>query len=97
MQALFYTSEQVASILQLKERTVQALARTGRLPGALKVGNQWRFNREKLDKWLSIAPSRPIWPIDRSEMARPKLNQESLDRLARIRALYGRSGSASRR
>ena len=43
---------EVAALLRLGERTVYELARTGRLPGAAKVANKWRFNRTKLVAWL---------------------------------------------
>lgn len=46
------TIDEVCDLLQLAKRTVYHLARTGRLPGAAKVGNQWRVNRAKLSEWL---------------------------------------------
>jgi hypothetical protein len=48
-----YLPEEVQHMLGLSciDR-VWKLARAGKLPGALKVGNQWRFNREKFDAFL---------------------------------------------
>ena len=54
------TTEQVASImtiddvsvyLQLHPLTVRRLARAGEIP-AMKIGRQWRVQRELLDRWL---------------------------------------------
>jgi len=48
----YLTIDEVCELLQLGKRTVYELARTGRLPGAAKVGGQWRVNRHKLMAWL---------------------------------------------
>ena len=54
------TTEQVASImtiddvsvyLQLHPLTVRRLARAGEIP-AMKIGRQWRVQRELLDRWI---------------------------------------------
>jgi len=50
--AKFMTISEVADLLRLGKRTVYGLARTGQLPGAAKVGGQWRFNSTKLMEWL---------------------------------------------
>jgi excisionase family DNA binding protein len=50
--AEYLTIEEVCVLLKLGKRTVYELARTGRLPGAAKVGGQWRVNRETLTAWL---------------------------------------------
>lgn len=46
-----YTIEQIAEKLQISETTLYKLARSGRIP-AIKIGNQWRFKMEDIDKWL---------------------------------------------
>jgi excisionase family DNA binding protein len=48
----YLTIDDVCELLQLGKRTVYELARTGRLPGAAKVGGQWRVNKAKLTAWL---------------------------------------------
>ena len=40
----FYTPQQVAERLALSLRSVQNAALSGSIPGAKKIGNQWRFN-----------------------------------------------------
>lgn len=45
------TLQQIATILQISETTLYKLARNGKIP-AIKVGNQWRFKMEDIDKWL---------------------------------------------
>jgi excisionase family DNA binding protein len=45
------TLQQVAQRLQISETTLYKLARKGKIP-AIKVGNQWRFKKEDIDKWL---------------------------------------------
>ncbi len=48
----FITIKQVCDLLKIAERTAYDLCRAGKLPGAAKVGNQWRVNRLKLMDWL---------------------------------------------
>jgi excisionase family DNA binding protein len=46
------TITQVAEYLNIRKLTVYKLAREGGLP-AFKVGGQWRFKKELLDKWIA--------------------------------------------
>ena len=46
------TIKEVAALLKISERTVYAMAKEGRLPGAVKVGGSWRVLRAKLMGWL---------------------------------------------
>lgn len=45
------TVKQLATFLNVNERTVLKLATDGALPG-VKVGNQWRFRKATIDTWL---------------------------------------------
>lgn len=45
------TLEEVADYLRLSNDTVYRMANTGTIP-ASKVGNQWRFRREDVDRWF---------------------------------------------
>jgi excisionase family DNA binding protein len=45
------TIKQMATYLNLNERTVLKLVTDGALPG-VKVGNQWRFRKAMIDTWL---------------------------------------------
>jgi excisionase family DNA binding protein len=45
------TVRQVATYLNVNERTVLKLVSEGALP-AVKIGNQWRFRKPMLDTWL---------------------------------------------
>jgi excisionase family DNA binding protein len=63
------TITQVARYLNVRKLTVYKLAREGGLP-AFKVGGQWRFKRELLDKWIAqetkrVKPSEESKKIDR--------------------------------
>jgi excisionase family DNA binding protein len=46
------TIEQLADFLQLSLRTAYQLVTEGRLPCA-RVGKQWRFDREKIIRWIN--------------------------------------------
>lgn len=46
------TLKEVAKYLGVHEMTVYRLLKAGKLP-ATKVGGQWRFKKELLDKWLT--------------------------------------------
>jgi len=47
------TVDQVANYLQVSKRTVYNMAAAGELPAA-KVGDQWRFYRPEVDRWLMV-------------------------------------------
>ena len=51
-EALYYTTEEVAAFLRISERTAKDLAEQGKLPGGVKVGRQWRFDRSRLEEYL---------------------------------------------
>ena len=44
------TVRQVAHLMGVHPATVRRLARAGKLPGAYKVGRQWRFARETIEE-----------------------------------------------
>jgi len=44
------TVEELSKYLRLHEYTVRRLARRGRIP-SFKVGGQWRFRKDEIDKW----------------------------------------------
>ena len=43
--------EELAEHLRLTKRTIYRLLKKGNIP-AVKVGHNWRFNEETIDKWL---------------------------------------------
>lgn len=45
------TLEEVAKYLRVHKSTVYRMAREGTIP-ATKVANQWRFKKERIDRWL---------------------------------------------
>ena len=45
------TVDEVSAYLNLHPLTVRRLARDGEIP-ATKIGRQWRFKRDLLDRWL---------------------------------------------
>ncbi len=51
MEDRLMTVKQLASYLNVNERTVLKLVQDGALPG-VKVGNQWRFRKAMIDTWL---------------------------------------------
>ena len=44
------TVDEAAKLLRVNAETVRRLCRMGRLPGAYRVGIQWRVNRDGLDR-----------------------------------------------
>jgi excisionase family DNA binding protein len=50
-----YTVEEVAQYLKLHPYTVRRLAREKKIP-AFRVGGQWRFRKDEIDKWARAYP-----------------------------------------
>lgn len=53
------TAEEVAEYLRIHPYTVKRLAREGKFPG-FKVGGQWRFRRDEINKLSAREPGRRI-------------------------------------
>ncbi|HPP10977.1 MAG TPA: helix-turn-helix domain-containing protein [Defluviitoga tunisiensis] len=45
------TLEQIAEYLQMSGSSIYKMAQSGKIP-AYKVGKQWRFKKEEIDKWV---------------------------------------------
>jgi len=45
------TLEQIAEYLQMSTSSIYKMAQAGKIP-AYKVGRQWRFKIEEIDKWV---------------------------------------------
>lgn len=45
------TLEQIAEYLQMSESSIYKMAQAGKIP-AYKVGRQWRFKKEVIDRWV---------------------------------------------
>ena len=65
----FMTVAEAAKMLRIGERTAYDLVRQGRLP-AIKVGNQWRIEKQAFEEWLAAGGDRgpaDTGPEDREE------------------------------
>ena len=45
------TVKQLADYLQMDEHTIYRLAKSGKIP-AMKIGAEWRFKKNLIDKWI---------------------------------------------
>ena len=45
------TLEQIAEYLQMSTSSIYKMAQAGKIP-AYKVGRQWRFRKEEIDRWV---------------------------------------------
>ena len=76
------TVEEVARYLRVTKKTLYRLLKQGRIP-ATKVGHQWRFDKDAIDKWLHQNPAGTranILVIDDEEVIR-SLFKETLEEL----------------
>ena len=48
------TLQEVADYLRVHPSTIYRLAKKGRMP-AFKIGGEWRFNLDSVDKWMAEA------------------------------------------
>ncbi len=51
MSERWMTVQEVADYLHVSPDLIYRLAQKGKIP-ASKVGNQWRFKKEKIDQWM---------------------------------------------
>lgn len=81
MDETFLTTEEVLAYLQVNLRTVYRLIKAGKIP-AVRVGRQWRFRKQDIDRWLDTqrarggarpAPGAAPPPHERSAAERPRI------------------------
>ena len=46
------TVEELAAYLKMSRTKLYAMTQKGEIP-ASKIGNQWRFDRDKIDEWMN--------------------------------------------
>jgi len=68
------TTKDLQQILHVDRSTIYRMAEAGQLP-ALKVGRQWRFPAERIDRWLEDRNTRPAGMTPKVEF---DLNAKSL-------------------
>ncbi|RKX45643.1 MAG: DNA-binding protein [Thermotogae bacterium] len=51
-EVVLLTVQEAARLLRLAPAVVRRAAREGRLPGAVKVGREWRFRLHDLVDWI---------------------------------------------
>jgi excisionase family DNA binding protein len=66
------TIEEVADYLRVHRSTIYRLLHTKQLP-AFKIGGDWRFNQESIDRWIRRGEGRP----DDTEPPQSKLSDSS--------------------
>jgi excisionase family DNA binding protein len=57
MSGAIMTVDEVAEFLRIHKTTVYRLLKESRIP-AFKVGSDWRFNREEIDRWMQLPQNR---------------------------------------
>lgn len=65
------TAKDMQSLLQVDRSTIYRMVEAGRLP-ALKVGKQWRFPSDQVERWLhsqAAAPGLPAQPSSNNDLA----------------------------
>lgn len=70
--AALMTVNEVADYLRVTKKTIYRLLGQGKIP-AMKVGNQWRFDKASIDEWLqrsSVAATVNILVIDNNDTIR---------------------------
>jgi excisionase family DNA binding protein len=70
---LLLTVKDVAAFLQVNQTTIYRLLRKSEIPG-FKLGGDWRFNLESIDKWRLAAGEKP------TRRTRPRAKSASLRR-----------------
>jgi len=62
------TIEELAEYLKMGRTKLYRMAQDGDIP-ASKVGNQWRFDRERIDAWMNETMSTPTEKKTRDQHA----------------------------
>jgi excisionase family DNA binding protein len=49
---MLLTIDDLSNYLKISKETIYKMAQKGNLP-AIKIGNQWRFKKDRIDDWLN--------------------------------------------
>lgn len=71
------TTKDLQQLLHVDRSTIYRMAEAGELPG-VKVGRQWRFPAERIDRWLA---DRNMKPSEKPEAGNGDGNSDALDNL----------------
>jgi len=52
MDKIFLTIKEISIKLGVSEKTIYRMIKSQSIPFAIKIGGQWRFNAEKIDRWM---------------------------------------------
>ncbi|MBN1958995.1 MAG: helix-turn-helix domain-containing protein [Desulfuromonadales bacterium] len=55
MDKTFLSVRELAERLAVSEKTVYRMINAGTIPFAIKISGQWRFNSEKIEKWIAVS------------------------------------------
>ncbi len=55
------TVEEVAILLRVSDSTIRRLAQDGEIPGSMKVGGSWRFNRGRISDMIEGDLNHVAW------------------------------------
>ncbi len=81
------TTRELQDLLQLDRVTIYRMVKEGEIP-ALRVGGQWRFSADAIDRWLARQQGEPAPKPNNREPA-PDLENLELDDLIDIATLQG--------
>ncbi len=48
----FYTVDELVKKFKVPKSTIYDLIRKGIIPGAMKIGRQWRFRQDMIESWI---------------------------------------------
>jgi len=48
----FYTVDELVKRFKTPKSTIYDLIRKGIIPGAMKIGRQWRFRQDMIESWI---------------------------------------------
>ena len=71
------TTNEVAALFRVAQRTVCLWAECGELPG-FKIGKQWRFRRDTLARWLGTAETPNLLQQRSLPMRRPPAGRQKI-------------------
>jgi len=53
MDTIFLSVKDMSAKLNVSEKTVYRMINDNKIPYGIKIGGQWRFNSEKIEKWIN--------------------------------------------
>ena len=69
----FLTAEELGKFLRIPKRTIYKFAQDGLIPGTIRIGKHWRFQKGVVEEWIQNRSLPGKFPASRPQQETEKI------------------------